>query len=373
MRHHQVTRPRGFTLIEAMIALAVLAAAGTLYWLYMAGAERKQAQESMAKLQAQQMAQITRAMLDYGAANKASWTPGSYYEVTIPTLISAGHLPANFGTYNQIGISPFGQNYRAKGGRSVLAPDTIMTIVTEFGVPTSAALTRAGLSNTPVAIKALKQQIATAIFKENNMPSGVLDPTASIVQGNFSGFQFNLSAWFAEAMPNSARVAVIKNVPPVDVPATGGATGNPMQQYVSCAPAVIAWQAPSAAVCPGGYVEVSAWPNCGAQFGTADPIRSTPVGTITFGEFEHSVPQYNEACREECTTGPRVSCSLYDCDLINYDAQDTKIFETLNINNAAMGSSQCRHQYWFRNGSNRASQANVSATQYNNKLCCLPR
>jgi prepilin-type N-terminal cleavage/methylation domain-containing protein len=367
------SRSRGFTLIEAMVALTVLAAAAALFWLYTANADRARSQESMVKLQAQQMAQLTRAMIEYGTANKASWTPGSFYEVSVASLISAGHLPTNFGTYGQVGVSPFGQNYRVKGGRSTTAPDTIMALATEFGTPTVASLKRAGVSNTAASIKAVKQQVAAMILKDASMAAGVMDPSTAVVQGNFNGFSFNISGWFAETMPASARVAVIKNIPPVDTPDSGsGGPTDPMGQYSACRLAVIGWNDTTEATCPSGYTEVAAWSNCGAFRGGA-PIQSTPVGTITFGKNVETSPSWNEACRTQCTVGPRTSCTTGQCYLLNNQVMNERHFEQHWINSAYLSDTQCRIDTWLINSSGTHYKATTNATAHNNKLCCLPR
>lgn len=361
---------RGFTLIEAGMVLAVLASAALLYWLWTSSVDKTKAAESLVKLQAQQMAQLTRAMVDYGTANKASWTPGTYYEVYMNQLIAGNHLPTGFGTNGQVGVSPFGQAYRVKGMRTAANPDTIQVITTEWGTPLVGALKRAGYANTPASIKALKQQISAAIARDSGMVSGVMDPSTSVVQGNFAGFTFNINSWFAETMPASARVAVIKNVPPVDTSATTG-IGNPAGRWASCNASQIATNATQDAQCVAPYQEIASWPNCGYFRGVVDPIKPTDVGTITFSRSSYSTPAYRTDCFDNFGNSTGV-CNSAEMQLAQQRAEDTFESETININNAGFGETLCRRTWWsIVSGNPRQSVWN--APTYNNKLCCVPR
>lgn len=208
-------RLRGFTLIETIIVVALIAVALTISLSVLTTRGKEQQAERLVNQASTEMAMLARATTSYFTADRvATLTVNAVAELQVTTLITEGLLPANFALRGGVlGTSVFGQRYQIRFMR-VAATSTTPTVaafvVTETGVPAVASLSRAGIPNTVDGILNLKTRIAARISEEHKLSTGAIPANSRTVQGGFRGFTKDLTA-FIPTVPTQALVAVLGN------------------------------------------------------------------------------------------------------------------------------------------------------------------
>ena len=208
-------RLRGFTLIETIIVVALIAVALTITLSVLTTRGKEQQADRLVNQASTEMAMLARATTSYFTADRvATLTVNAVAELQVTTLITEGLLPANFALRGGVlGTSVFGQRYQIRFMR-VAATSTTPTVaafvVTETGVPAVASLSRAGIPNTVDGILNLKTRIAARISEEHKLSTGAIPANSRTVQGGFRGFTKDLTA-FIPTVPTQALVAVLGN------------------------------------------------------------------------------------------------------------------------------------------------------------------
>jgi type II secretory pathway pseudopilin PulG len=208
-------RHRGFSLVEALIVIAVILGITLALSAAMQGHLRNQERSNWTEVQAREMAQLASAL-----AKKArnSLIAGSIAEDTqipilVSTLITEGELPQDFakrrlpnGT-ESVGISPFGFEYRLllrkeKPTNSLVYE--VRGLVYEYSsatvAPSSAAFARTGQSATPEQIQSMKTDIAATLERSLSKKAATLHPLSTpstrTVRSPSGSWAMNLDAWF---------------------------------------------------------------------------------------------------------------------------------------------------------------------------------
>ncbi|WP_395795307.1 type II secretion system protein [Aquimonas sp.] len=206
---------RGFTLIETIIVVALIAGAMTVALTIWTQRAREQTADSFVAQAATEMAMLARATTSYFTTERvATLTDNVTAELPIGTLVTAGLLPANFAMRGGvIGTSVFGQQYQIRyrrlPGGSGRAP-TAAFVVAELGVPQVANITRTATPNTEQGILTLKTRIAGRVAEVHNFPSGTVPRDSRVAQGGFRGFTLDLSAYLT-TRPTQAIAVVLGN------------------------------------------------------------------------------------------------------------------------------------------------------------------
>lgn len=219
-------RSRGFTLIEIMVVVAIIAGVvGTILFVMTGEAKKAAGERAVAKM-AEEMSLIARAVDDYYtdariaaiSANNVTQT------VTINTLVTEALLPPNFANRQAaggvaLGVSPFGQPYAV---RAVRLPGNILTfVVFDTGTVMPGPISRSGYNTNTDTLTALKAQIASEVSVKYQIPTGIIRQGETTARGGFNGFTLDVATYVGTAVTQPTAI-VLKGFPQLEPDGAGG-------------------------------------------------------------------------------------------------------------------------------------------------------
>lgn len=219
-------RSRGFTLIEIMVVVALIAGVvGTILYVMTGEAKKAAGERAVAKM-AEEMSQISRAVDDYYTAARISAIPSDnvVQTVTINTLVTEALLPPNFANRQAaggvaMGVSPFGQPYAI---RAVRLPGNILTfVVFDTGTVMPGPITRTGYNTNTDTLTALKAQIASEISTTYQIPTGIIRQGETTARGGFNGFTLSVATYVGAPVTQPTAI-VLKGFPELEADGSGG-------------------------------------------------------------------------------------------------------------------------------------------------------
>lgn len=344
-------RSRGFTLIEIMVVVALIAGVvGTILFV-MTGELKKAAGERAVAKMAEEMSQISRAVDDYYTAARISAIPSDnvVQTVTINTLVTEALLPPNFANRQAaggvaMGVSPFGQPYAI---RAVRLPGNILTfVVFDTGTVMPGPITRTGYNTNTDTLTALKAQIASEISTTYQIPTGIIRQGETTARGGFNGFTLSVATYVGAPVTQPTTI-VLKGFPELEADGSGGDdegsgfSGNCLVvpaddgcRHLSasgpktgCGASGAVYVGPT---CPGGYTERDRWPACGDGVG----FRTTPIGANLSYAKENSTLYGAGDCKSSCEAVAR-------CDENNLWKQTS--IEVYVLNGIRVEDALCTH------------------------------
>lgn len=248
-------RQGGFTLIEAMIVIAVMVAAAGVAAAWWYSEAKRQVRADVIGRQALEIAQLARAVEQYLRTSPATVpSDGTAVEVTLDVLIGAGYLPNYFATQAccGMGYSPIGQRYRVYAARQSGA---YRAVIVTSGAPSSAWLHRYGVVESDEGITGFQLAVMHKLRSERFLAAGIAKTGQRQVDVMLSGFNQPLSSFLPADMVAPSLVALVgfpehSPTPPIVVtaPGGGGGTNNGPPMYVGCYLA-------KNATCASGYTE----------------------------------------------------------------------------------------------------------------------
>lgn len=227
-------RSKGFTLIETIIVVGLLAAALAITLSVMSMRSKAQQAERLTDVTADEMAMIVGATRRYYTAARVSAIAADNVrsELPISTLITEGLLPAQFANrFGAVGTSVYGHAYKVAVVR--LTGGKLTFVVYESGVAKVASLSRAGIENTPEARLTLKQTIVSELSKKHSLTAGVLAANSAVARGGFASFQKDISL-YVQPLQSQEVAVVLAGFPdleielddPTNPPGGGGLTAG---------------------------------------------------------------------------------------------------------------------------------------------------
>jgi prepilin-type N-terminal cleavage/methylation domain-containing protein len=298
---HRPAISRGFTLIEGVVALAILSTVILLGALWLQQRGQTEVLETMLSQQALEMSQLGRAATEHVQANPASYAPNTNGTIAITTLESAGLLPASFArrdtSRTTVAVSPFLQAYsihRATDGEG--RTRIVVTVANE--ALNEARLTRAGRKGGDETTLGIARAVAQKMAADHSVTSGVVPKESRTATGNFEGYSINLAVYIP--ITTVAKPVVLANFPEFD---PGGSTvvGPPGSEWGDCRFVQAPYAGTADATCPTGYQEAASWNHCQSWPQNADTIVATPVGPLFFS-MSHTYTDNRSHCGGDCST-----------------------------------------------------------------------
>jgi len=281
----KATLQKGFTLIEAMIVLAIVGAVAVISLDMLTGAAKGEARRSMISQQATEMATLNRAVNEWvRTATALPTAAGAVMEVTLQDVITAGRLPAQFANRAASGstlpTSPLGQRYRAFVRRT--AGSRFEVVVFPAGAQNPGFAARAGVVQDPEAMRVWNVAVMQEVRQKHSLPAGVINQGTSDIDPAASGFTINL-ADFIGGPATASTVAALSNfaaLETVAAAATAPPGGNPFLGKTCRA---------TTAPCGAGETEASRYDTCKTwglhrsmvpPLGDVGEIFVTPIGNL---------------------------------------------------------------------------------------------
>jgi type II secretory pathway pseudopilin PulG len=276
----------GRSLIEVMVIVSVIAAAGAIALLAAGSMQQKGRRDSAAAEQMHAMHQLIRAATDHVREVQHSFADDAVQVWDVQTLINAGKLPANWQRrFSAVGETPLGQTYEVRALRPSADRSSVRIVVTERGSIQPRAASRLDLptdANDALNLS-YKRQVADLITQRYNELSGVMiapNPTVGIGQtGNIALDQLIGSSISATA------VTVLAGFPElgsrVETCLGGNCDAADGNRYGSCR--VVS---PNSLTdtrtlsCPTGYENVGSWPYCRGVYENTDDVYATGAGNV---------------------------------------------------------------------------------------------
>ena len=370
-------KSQGFTLIEVMIASVVALVFVSLVVGVLVSTMRRLDASKLELLEAQELAQIANAANTYIGNNKLNWALSARTETTLPTLITAGHLPAGFGARHGSATSrtPYGNTYRIFSIVDATRSSIVRTIITESGSVVASAMDKAGIANNNAEIRSLKERIAQEVTESAKWYTATVPEASTTAAGALGSFTQVLATHFG-ANTTQPVVVVFVGWPEYD-PNGGGTTteSNPLELYQYCD--VRDGVTTNNASCPVGQVEIFQWPVCDGSTGRVYP---TAAGPITVGS-EYVGARFNSLEFGTClfrnveSRNPRCRDASDPTAAFNYE-----VMIPYTMNNATVVTTTCR------TGTYREFpppgyigtiwphiQTPTYAASYRHRVCCLPK
>jgi len=279
----KTTLQKGFTLIEAMIVLAIVGAVAVISLDMLTGAAKGEARRSMISQQATEMATLNRAVNEWvRTATALPTAAGAVMEVTLQDVITAGRLPAQFANRAASGstlpTSPLGQQYRAFIRRT--AGSRFEVVVFPAGAQNPGFAARAGVVQDPEAMRVWNVAVMQEVRQKHSLPAGVVNQGATAVDSAASGFTINL-ADFIGGPATASTVAALSNFAALE---TVAAAATPPQgnSFIGKTCRIDTTAAPCASD-ETLVTEHSVCATTGAEFldvSQASELKITPIGNM---------------------------------------------------------------------------------------------
>lgn len=188
-------RVRGFSLIEAMIVVVLIAGVALISLNLFNAQQRREQRVAMVTEQANEMGTMTRALEAYlESADTLPTDINTPFLINAVDLVAAGLLPPDFAYRPLSGrttaTSPLGQEYlligvnTAGGYRGAVVPS---------GDPLPAFLARAGLQATPESMREFGVSVMQRLKQHHLTAAGITVPGSAQINRDVSGFALDLS------------------------------------------------------------------------------------------------------------------------------------------------------------------------------------
>lgn len=275
MRSH-----RGFSLIEAMIVIVLVAGAALVTLNLLNAEQRRQQRAAMVGEQANEMAVMTRALESYlESSDTLPEDLDTPFTIPAQDLETAGLIPEDFAYRAMSGLttptSPLGQEYlligvkTAAGYRGAVLPS---------GAPNAGFLARAGLPDTNEARSEYGVSVMQKLRQDHLAAAGVSKAGELQINREVSGFTFDLSGLLGAALAEPTVISLagypeFRPVAPIAI--DGGNTGNTPKECYS----VNTLNAPLS--CDAGYEMAWEYELCSDPAGQPQTYVDTPAGKIT--------------------------------------------------------------------------------------------
>ena len=203
-------RVRGFSLIETLIVIVIIAGAAMVTMNLINSEQRRQQRTAMVAAQASEMAAMTRALEAYLESSDSLPTELDTPFVLDPAiLVTEGLLPADFAIRPASGrttaTSPLGQEYlmigvnTADGYRGALVPT---------GDPAAGFLARAGVPGNPESMTEYGISVMHSLKQDHLVPAGITAAGSMLVDRDVSGFSLDLTMLLETPLPHPAVISL---------------------------------------------------------------------------------------------------------------------------------------------------------------------
>ena len=332
---------RGFTLLEVMIVVVMLAIGATIWAKFLQNNHEAQQRETAVDAEATDLGLLRRAVSAVVRTPPAAWPPNVVQTINLTTLVADNGLPADFAKRNGVlGTSPLYQRYAV---RAIKQTDgKARAVILDTGTVAPSRLDRIGIAPSAQGVQAIKEQVSVRARDKHSIVAGVLPPGATSVAGAGAGFQQDIAAYLADGVAAGAPAAAVilvgfKELEP------GGDPFNLGSKWGQCRKKTVqpgggGWRRPS---CDAGFTEIAKWPQCGfvnPNFPHYD-VYPTDVGAIILGRDDQIFETQIMTATRDCspfTDGP--SCPYAGAYRVgvfnNYNQKDS--YQSVILNGAEL-------------------------------------
>lgn len=201
---------RGFSLIETLIVIVIIAGAAMVTMNLINSEQRRQQRTAMVAAQASEMAAMTRALEAYLESSDSLPTELDTPFVLDPAvLVTEGLLPADFAIRPASGrttaTSPLGQEYMMIG---VNTADGYRGALVPTGDPAAGFLARAGVPGNPESMTEYGISVMHRLKQDHLVPAGITPAGSMLVDRDVSGFSLDLAMLLETPLPHPAVISL---------------------------------------------------------------------------------------------------------------------------------------------------------------------
>ena len=173
---------RGFTLLEVMIVVVMLAIGATVWAKFLQNNHEAQQRETAVDAEATDLGLLRRAVSAVVRTPPAAWPPNVVQTINLTTLVADNGLPADFAKRNGVlGTSPLYQRYAV---RAIKQTDgKARAVILDTGTVAPSRLDRIGIAPSAQGVQAIKEQVSVRARDKHSIVAGVLQPGATSVAG----------------------------------------------------------------------------------------------------------------------------------------------------------------------------------------------
>lgn len=367
------TKPpaNGFTLIETLVVLVIASVIAAIAFSQVRMRLNAEAASTMIQLQAKEMIIIADAAQRFADANKSSWPVNTLQTITVPQLVAANLLSANFASRaGTVGATPTGETYRVLARRD--AAGVARLVVADFGrAPVDALLRRGGYMPSAISVAGYKRRVAAEIGNTSREFAGTVDgmaptfadppqPGTRIARGVLGTFTQDLTAYFT-AIPALPVSIILKGWPEHQLPAGPGGPESNAPGFCNIVEGVAGTCFTSRF---GNAVSAPCWAQTSFDAATLYREPPLPVGSRNLVRIPICAAGMNiiatgvNGVALTAQTGSRsYMTTVPDCwDSSNrFHAQRmvqiTENIQTVNLNNAPVFETVCGTSFAYRNPS----------------------